>query len=200
MMLRLTSIKGSKEAPPRVTSREYLATQRESETIWVRNSLGSLLASSRQSEASALHNCRFQSMASISGAPLAAILCASSKAPVTWPNRRYSVLRGLSTVTCVFPYALWVMAQPLLLEFEQCLALQQRLVIGAAHHILGDLDAGGERVAIADRAHEFAHAQRELVVIGVIGFAIEIHHHDGEIDALRRRVGLVGLDDVLLAQ
>src|SRR5579862_7101199 len=102
MMVRLTWISGSSEAPSRVTEREYFAIHRDSETILARTSCGSWLRSSMQSAASVRHSFLFQSTASTSGEPDCLFLCASISAPVTWPNSLYSVVRESSVMRCVF--------------------------------------------------------------------------------------------------
>src|SRR6266550_8887742 len=200
MMVRLTSISGSKDAPVCITWLEYLPTHSESETICARNGLDSLLASSMQSTASVLHSRRFQSIASISATPLTPALCASISAPVTCPNKRYSVLRGFSAASCALWYAWTAIDKPFLFKVEEGSALDQRLVIGAAHHVAADLHARRERLAFADRIHELGHAQREMAVVDVGLVGIEIHHHDGKIDPARRRGRVLRLHDVLLAK
>src|SRR5438876_633408 len=80
--------------------------------------------------------------------------CASISAPVTCPNKRYSVLRGCSAASCALWYAFTAIDKPFLFKIEKGSALDQRLVIGAAHHIAADLHAGPQRLALADRIHE----------------------------------------------
>src|SRR5690349_11063301 len=153
-----------------------------------------------QSPASMLHRRRLRSMTSTSGVPLEPALFASISAPVIWPKSRYSVARGFSTATCAFWYAFRDISQPLLLEVEQCPALNEGLVIRRIHYVFADVHADGQRFSVADRLHELGHAQSELAVICARRVGIEIHHHDREVDPARRRVGVLDLHDVLLAQ
>src|SRR2546421_10497911 len=97
-----------------------------------------------QSTASVLHSRRFQSIASISATPLTPALWASISAPVTCPNNRYSVLRGCSAASCALWYAFTAIDKPFLFKVEKGSALDQRLGLGAAHHIPADLDAGAQ--------------------------------------------------------
>ena len=58
----------------------------------------------------------------------------------------------------------------------------------------------GENSGGADGAHELGHAQGKFVVGLFACFALQIHQHDGQIDAPRRSVGVFRLHDVLFAQ
>src|SRR5690349_6777368 len=151
-----------------------------------------------QSAASVRHRVRFQSSASASGPPAMPRSCASRSAPVTWPNSRYSVARGSSVTRCVCWYAFKVIVQPFLFEVEEFAAGDKGSVVRAGHHIATDVDTCGKDLTVLDGAHEFRHAEREVIVVLLAAFRIEIHHHDREVDAARGSVGFLGLHDVLL--
>src|SRR3954466_10878724 len=171
MIFRLISISGSMGALSRVTWREYFETQSEIEMILARRSSVRALRSSMQSAARVRHMRRFQSMASTSGVPAALEFLASSRAPVTWPNRRYSVTRGFSVARWAFLYACRVITQSLLFIFIKFPAGNQGLVISALRHVAADLDASGQNGGIGNGAHELGHAQREFVIGLFAGFA-----------------------------
>src|ERR1700678_630572 len=200
MIVRLTSINGSTGAPSRITRLEYFVIHNDSEMICARTPSGRRLRSSMQSDASVRQTRRFQSSASASLPPLTPLLRTSIKAPVTWPNSRYSMARGSSVTRCVLWYAFTVIIKPLLFEVEKLFAEHESFVVVAAHDVPADLQALRERGAIADGTHEFGHAEREVVVVVLVVAGIEIHHHDGEIDAARGRLRVFRLHDVLFAQ
>ncbi|MNE79055.1 hypothetical protein D3C80_1755090 [compost metagenome] len=76
----------------------------------------------------------------------------------------------------------------------------QGLVVLPRQHMLGAGHAFRQDVRVADRAHELRQAQRELIIEFRRLGLVQIHHHDGEIDAARGRDRLLRLHDVLFAQ
>lgn len=73
--------------------------------------------------------------------------------------------------------------------------------VSVSRDVAADRYTGGKHTGIRNDAHEFIHAKHEFIVQRIIIWLVrKIHHHDGEIDALDRRIDVSFLEDVLLAQ
>src|SRR5512146_765551 len=194
-------MRGPNSASLRMIALVWRFTQRLSEMTLARIWGASWLAGLAQSAASTDHSRRFQSRASIR-APIcdASVWAASISAFVTWPKSRYSMSRGDSARWAACWYAWTDIPQPLVLVFYKLPAEHQRLVVLAGKAKLRDIDAIDQNLGIADRTHELGQPLRELVVVSLRPRLIEVHHHHREIDPAGRRVRLLLLHDVLLAQ
>ncbi|MNE86944.1 hypothetical protein D3C80_1840840 [compost metagenome] len=66
--------------------------------------------------------------------------------------------------------------------------------------MLGAGNAFRQDVRVAHRPHELGQAQSEFIIEGRRRRLVQIHHHDGEIDAARGRGDVLRLHDVLFTQ
>jgi|GEM_PF-3999323 len=92
------------------------------------------------------------------------------------------------------------MRKPCLLKPDQLPAPCKRLIISAIGDMSCKVKADRKRFRVADNVSKFRQPLFVLRAHLLWRGRVEIHHHNRQIDALGRGVGVFGLHDVVFAQ